>query len=110
MCGTATHEILIQRGKNSMKNTLDDFQNYCEGRGINMNNAQLQIAKELFNIPRAGGKTLLIALLQAYDLSAEKAAQDECKACGWKLYPYAIIRCDKQKAVHYCPRCDTILK
>ena len=55
-----------------MKNTFDDFQNYRESYGINMNKVQLNLAKELFDIPLAGGKTLLISLLYAYDPSAER--------------------------------------
>ena len=59
-----------------MENTLVGFSDYCESYGIKLTEAQISIARTLFKTPRAGGKTLLIALLYAYDPSAEKVSNN----------------------------------
>ena len=50
-----------------MKNTLADFLEYCATYGIVLNKEQIAIAKDLFNMPIASGKTVLVSLLYAYD-------------------------------------------
>lgn len=54
-----------------MKNTFDDFFNYCKSSGIELHKEQTKIAKALFDMPRANGKTVLVALLYAYDPVSE---------------------------------------
>ena len=55
-----------------MENTLIGFSNYCESYGIKLTNDQISVAKSLFEMSRAKGKTLLIAMLYAYDPSTER--------------------------------------
>lgn len=50
-------------------NTLDDFHCFCQAKRITLNEKQEEVAKTLFSMPTASGKSLLIALLCAYDPS-----------------------------------------
>ena len=53
-----------------MNNTFEGFVSYCKEYGIKLNDQQVTVAKQLFDIPLAGGKTMLTVLLYAYDPAA----------------------------------------
>ena len=55
----------------SCSNGFEDFVSFCEHKGINLTKEQSDIAKQIFSLPVAGGKTTLTALLYAYDPAAE---------------------------------------
>lgn len=59
-----------------MNNCLDDFQRYCEAKGMQLNEPHKGLATQFFATPAAGGKTALLALLYYYDPSAEKVANN----------------------------------
>lgn len=65
-----------------MSNTYDGFVGYCDAHGIILNEDQAAVAKAVFNIPTAGGKTLLTALLYAYDPAGEFVLNDICSESG----------------------------
>lgn len=52
-------------------NTFDEFVAFCEFYKIQLNPEQKRVAAELFAIPYAKGKSMLIALLIGYDFSAQ---------------------------------------
>lgn len=60
-----------------MKDTITDFTLYCSRRGITLNEAQYQLAIELFSQPIGSGKSTLIALLFDYDSVSQKYADIE---------------------------------
>lgn len=49
------------------KNTLKDFQRFCSDKGLFLTDAQFKVAYEMFKLPRGGGKSVLIYMLNAYD-------------------------------------------
>ena len=65
-----------------MENTLIGFSNYCESYGIKLTNDQISVAESLFEMSRAKGKTLLIAMLYAFDPSTEKVLNNMCSEMG----------------------------
>ena len=54
-----------------MNNTFEGFVSYCKEYGIKLNDKQITVAKQLFSIPLAGGKTTLTVLLYTYDPAAK---------------------------------------
>lgn len=44
-------------------NTMESFSTFCTNIGVKLNESQFEVAKSLFDIPYAGGKSTLIALL-----------------------------------------------
>ncbi len=52
-------------------NNLEYFEKYCSTRGITLTASQKDVVKQLYTMPVAGGKSLLISLLFDCDRSAE---------------------------------------
>ena len=59
-----------------MENTFNDFLNYCGAHGIILTRDQTKIAKEFFDLPKAGGKSTLASLLYTYDPVAYRVTND----------------------------------
>lgn len=68
-----------------MKDTVNDFSEYCTANGVEINEDQLLVAKTLFNMPIASGKTTLVSLLYAYGPSSERVFNNMRSKLG--LYP-----------------------
>ncbi len=54
------------------QNTASDFEKFCHFHGIILKPAQKKIVEEIFNMPSAGGKSLLICLLYKYNPSSNE--------------------------------------
>ena len=69
-------EVPIFNKMNNAFKPFVDFLKYCSCHGILLTKEQIGIAKDIFDLPVAGGKTTLISLLYGYDPAAHMVKTD----------------------------------